>query len=139
MTPPDPITLAELIAKDLAGPLGPKIVARVMHKYVGPLDALRSDGHTAERIFERILHLTRETAPNVTLSALRRAVTRARKAQMGASADGPGASAPAPSNPAVRGQATRSGPDEAPDSEGRREQLARLKARAQKFGQPGSH
>ena len=126
MTAPDPITLAELIAKDLTGPLGPKVVARVMCKYIGSLDALRSDGHTAERIFEHVLHLTRETAPGVTLSALRRAVTRGRKAQMRPSADASVAPAPAPVPPSDKGQGIRPSPVPASDNEDRRGRRARL-------------
>ncbi|MBM6583928.1 hypothetical protein ILT44_27375 [Microvirga sp. BT689] len=138
MTEPDPITLAELIAKDLAGPLGPKVVARVMRKYIGSLDALRSDGYTTERIFEHVLHLTRETAPGVTLSALRRAVTRGRNAQMRPLADASVTPVPTPVPLADRGQEARPGPVAAPHGEARRELRARLKARALKFNPLGS-
>ncbi|MBM6580857.1 hypothetical protein ILT44_11740 [Microvirga sp. BT689] len=139
MSTPDPVTLAELIAKDLSGPLGPKVVARVMHKHIGALDAPRSEGYTAEKIFEHVLHLTRETAPSVTRSALRRGTTRARKAWIGASQGASVAAGPTPLPPADRVQDTRPGPVAAPHGEDRREQLARIKERASKYGQPGSY
>lgn len=139
MSPPDPVTLVELIAKDLSGPLGPKVVARVMHKHIGALDALRSEGYTAEKIFEHVLHLTRETAPSVTRSALRRGATRARRARIEASPGASVAPGPTPLPPADRVQATQPSPVAAPHGEDRREQLTRIKARASKYGQPGSH